>query len=66
MDDAIEAGGDQLAERANVTKIAREELDSPRRASKPLGIEVINGNVVLFGQELVDDVRTQKTRTAKN
>ncbi len=35
-------------------------------ASKPFGIEVVNRNVVLSGEELVDDMRTQETGTAQN
>src|ERR1035438_517320 len=59
----VESSRNQFIQRTDVTKVACIELDPLRRSSKPLGVKIINADVVLFREELVDDMRSQKTRT---
>jgi hypothetical protein len=66
MNDAIETGGDQFAEGADVAEITGDELDSLRRAPKSLRVKIINRDVVFLGQKLIDDMGAQKTRAAED
>ena len=66
MNDAIETGGNQFGQSTHVAKIAGDKLDSTRGATKPLGVKVINRDVVLLGQELIDDMGSQKTRPTED
>jgi hypothetical protein len=66
MNNRVEAGRDQLIECADVAEIAGNELDALRRAAESLGIKVVDRDFVLFPQELVDDVGTEKSGAPEN
>jgi hypothetical protein len=56
MNDGIETGGDQLAEGTDIAEVAGEKLDLGRGPSESLRIKIIHCDIVLLGQELVDNV----------
>ena len=66
MNHGVEAGGDQFIESADIAEVAGIELDALGRTSESLWVQIIDADVMLFGEELIDDMGSQKTRPAED